>query len=65
MPIYRPCMANNPADTKLGAASRAFGHKHSATVVLEQRLREAIGARIWPLVGEIAKKLAKQDRQAV
>jgi len=27
-------------------------------------LRDAIGYRNWPLVGEIAKKLAKQDRQA-
>ncbi len=42
----------------------AFGHEHSATALLEQRLRDAIGSRKWPLVGEIAKKLAKQDRQA-
>jgi hypothetical protein len=44
--------------------ARAFGHEHSATALLEQRLREAITAQNWPLVGEIAKKLAKQDRQA-
>ncbi len=43
---------------------RTFGHEHSATAILEQRLREAITTRNWPLVGEIAKKLAKQDRQA-
>ena len=42
----------------------AFGHEHSATALLEQRLRDAIGSRNWPLVGEIAKNLAKQDRQA-
>jgi hypothetical protein len=39
-------------------------YEHSATAVLEQRLREAIGSRNWPLVGQIAKKLAGQDRQA-
>ena len=44
--------------------ARAFGHEHSATAILEQRLRGAIGSRSWSLVGEIAKKLAKQDRQA-
>lgn len=44
--------------------ARAFGHEHSATALLEQRLREAITAQNWPLVGEIAKKIAKQDRQA-
>jgi hypothetical protein len=43
--------------------ARAFGHEHSATAILEQRLRDAIGSRNWPLVGEITKKLAKQDRQ--
>jgi len=43
---------------------RAFGHEHSATAVLEQRLREAIASRNWALVGEIAKKLAQHDRQA-
>jgi hypothetical protein len=32
--------------------------------MLEQRLREAVGSRNWPLVGEIAKKLAKRDREA-
>ena len=40
----------------------AFGHEHSATAILEQQLRDAIGIR-KPLVSEIAKKLAKQDRQ--
>jgi hypothetical protein len=44
--------------------ARAFGHTHSATAILEQRLRDATGSRNWPLVGEIAKKLAKQDREA-
>jgi hypothetical protein len=44
--------------------ARAFGHEHSATAVLEQGLRDAIGSRHWPLVGQIAKKLAGQDRQA-
>ena len=44
--------------------ARAFGHEHSATAILEQRLRGAIGSRNWPLVVEVAKKLAKQDRQA-
>ena len=44
--------------------ARAFGHEHSATALLEQRLREAVGSRNWPLVSEIAKKLTKQDRQA-
>ena len=44
--------------------ARAFGHEHSATALLEQRLRDAIASRNWPLVAEIAKKLAEQDRQA-
>jgi hypothetical protein len=44
--------------------ARAFGQEHSATAILEQRLRDAVGTRNWPLVSEIAKKLAKQDRQA-
>lgn len=44
--------------------ARAFGHEHSAAAILEQRLRDAIGTRNWPLLGEIAKKLAKQDLHA-
>lgn len=28
--------------------ARAFGHEHSATAILEQRLRDAIGSRNWP-----------------
>jgi hypothetical protein len=48
----------------LSLSFRAFGHEHSATAVLEQRLREAIASRNWALVGEIAKKLAQHDRQA-
>jgi integrase len=54
----RLCLSMTPE------VARAFGHEHSATAILEQRLRDAIGARNWPLVGEVAKKLAKQDRQA-
>ena len=50
--FQRLCLSMTPE------VARAFGHEHSATAVLEQRLRN------WPLVGEIAKKLAKQDRQA-
>ncbi len=44
--------------------ARAFSHEHAATIVLEQRLRESIGARNSPLVIEIATKLATQKRQA-
>lgn len=44
--------------------ARAFGHEHSATAILEQRLQDAIGSRSWPLVSEAARKLAEQDRQA-
>jgi integrase len=55
----RLCLSMTPEIT------RAFGHEHSATAILEQRLRDAIGMRNWPLVVEIAKKLAKQDRHAV
>jgi hypothetical protein len=54
----RLCLSMTPE------VARAFGHEHSATAILEQRLRGAIGSRNWSLVGEIAKKLAKQDRQA-
>jgi hypothetical protein len=54
----RLCLSMTPEVT------RAFGHEHSATAILEQRLRGAIGSRNWPLVVEVAKKLAKQDRQA-
>ncbi len=54
----RLCLSMTPE------VAAAFGHEHSATAILEQRLRNAIGSRNWPLVGEIAKKLAKQDRQA-
>jgi hypothetical protein len=42
----------------------AFGHVPIATAGLEQRMQEAIRSRNWPLVGELAKKLAQQDRQA-
>jgi len=56
--FQRLCLSMTPE------VARAFGHEHSATAVLEQRLREAIGSRNWPLVGQIAKKLAGQDRQA-
>ena len=42
----------------------SFGHKHSSTAILDQRLREAVGSRNWPLVGEIAKKRTKRDREA-
>ena len=54
----RLCLSMTPE------VARAFGHEHSATAILEQRLRDAIGSRNWPLVGQIAKKLAGQDRQA-
>jgi hypothetical protein len=54
----RLCLSMTPE------VARAFGHKQSATAILEQRLRDAIGSRNWLLVGEIAKQLAKQDRQA-
>jgi hypothetical protein len=40
--------------------ARAFGHEHSATAILEQQLRDAIGIRKPLVVSEIA----KQDRQA-
>ena len=56
--FQRLCLSMTPE------VARAFGHEHSATAVLEQRLREAIGSRNWRLVGQIAKKLAGQDRQA-
>lgn len=56
--FQRLCLSMTPE------VARAFGHQHSPTAMLEQRLREAVGSRNWPLVGEIAKKLAKQDRQA-
>ena len=54
----RLCLSMTPE------VARAFGHEHSPTAVLEQRLREAVGSRNWSLAGEITKKLAKQDRQA-
>jgi integrase len=44
--------------------AKAFGHVPSATAELETRFWEAVRSRNWPLVGEIAKKLAKQDRKA-
>jgi hypothetical protein len=57
--IYqRLCLSMKPE------VARALGHEHSATAILEQRLRGAIGSPNWPLVGEVAKKLAKHDRQA-
>lgn len=56
--FQRICLSMTPE------VARAFGHEHSGTAVLEQRLRKAIGSRNWPLVGQIAKKLAKQDRHA-
>ena len=56
--FQRLCLSMTPE------VARAFGHEHSATALLEQRLREAVGSRNWQLVGEIAKKLTKQDRQA-
>ena len=56
--FQRLCLSMTPE------VARAFGHEHSATAVLEQRLRQAISSRNWPLVGQIAKKLAGQDRQA-
>jgi len=42
--FQRLCLSMTPE------VARAFGHEHSATAVLEQRLREAIGSRNWPLV---------------
>lgn len=54
----RLCLSMRPE------VARAFGHAHSAIAVLEQRLRDATGDRNWPLVREIAEKLAKQDRRA-
>lgn len=42
----------------------AFAHERSETAIREQRLRDAIGARTWPLVGESAEKRATRDRQA-
>ena len=54
----RLCLSMTPE------VASAFGHEHSATAILEQRLRDAIGSRNWPMAGEITKKLAKQDRQA-
>jgi hypothetical protein len=56
--FQRLCLSMTPE------VARAFGHEHSPTAMLEQRLREAVGSRNWPLVGEIAKKLAKRDREA-
>jgi hypothetical protein len=56
--FQRLCLSMTPE------VARAFGHEHSATAILEQRLRDAIGTRNWPLVVEIAKKLAKQERHA-
>jgi hypothetical protein len=44
--------------------ARAFGYLPAATTGLEQRMQEATRSRNWPLVGELAKKLAQQDRQA-
>ncbi len=54
--FQRLCLSMTPE------VARAFGHEHSATAVLEQRLREAIGSRNWPLVGQIAKKLAHHQK---
>ena len=54
----RLCLSMTPE------VARAFGHEHSATAMLEQRLRDAIGSRSWLVVSEVAKKLAKQDRHA-
>jgi hypothetical protein len=56
--FQRLCLSMTPE------VARAFGHEHFATAMLEKRLREAVASRNWSLVGEIAKKLAKQDRQA-
>ena len=56
--FQRLCLSMTPE------VARAFGHVDSATAVLEQSLREAIGSRNWPLTAEIAKTLAQQDRQA-
>ena len=54
----RLCLSMTPE------VARAFGHEHSATAMLEQRLRDAVGSRSWLVVSEVAKKLAKQDRHA-
>jgi hypothetical protein len=54
----RLCLSMKPE------VARAFGHAPSSTVVLEQKVRDAISSRNWPLAGEIASKLAKQDRHA-
>jgi hypothetical protein len=43
--------------TALLVVARGYG-------ILEQLWREAVGSRNWPLVGEIAKKLTKRDREA-
>ena len=58
--FQRLCLALSPE------VAHAFGHEESPTADLEQRLREAVGSSNWPLVGEIAKKLAEfaKDRQA-
>ncbi len=56
--FQRLCLSMTPE------VARAFGHEHSATAMLEQRLREAVASRNWSLVNEISKKLVKQDRQA-
>ena len=45
--FQRLCLSMTPE------VARAFGHEHSPTAMLEQRLREAVGSRNWPLVGEI------------
>ena len=54
----RLCLSMTPE------VASAFGHVPTATTGLEQRMQEATRARNWPLVGELAKKLAQQDRQA-
>ena len=54
----RLCLSMTPE------VARAFGHVPIATTGLEQRMQEATRSRNWPLVGELAKKLAQQDRQA-
>ena len=54
----RLCLSMTPE------VARAFGHVPTATAGLEQRMQEAIRSRNWPLVGQLAKKLAEQDRQA-
>ncbi len=56
--FQRLCLSMTPE------VARAFGHEHSATAMLDQRLREAVASRSWSLVGEIAKKLTKRDREA-